>query len=182
MLLASQDGYYFITPDNGILSMIFPGGLSDTRLCFEFPGPTRFIDWLEKAGAVIETIRTNTVDQFTPYVVKDLPQPQPQLTRSGIECSIRYIDRYGNVTLEITQEQFEAFAGGRPFTIQIIGMQDIQELSCNYSDVSKGQPLCRFNSAGFLEIALNHAPAASLLGIGSQNSGSLHYQAIRIFF
>jgi S-adenosylmethionine hydrolase len=57
-------------------------------------------------------------------------------------------------------------------------VQEITTVSHNYNDVPKGNALCRFNSAGFMEIALNHDNAAALLGL---NTGT-RYPAIRIFF
>ena len=41
---------------------------------------------------------------------------------------------------------------------------DINTISTGYNDVPRGAPLCSINNAGFLEIALNHAPAATLPG------------------
>ena len=61
-------------------------------------------------------------------------------------------------------------------------MDDITALSNNYNDVENGEPLCRFNSTGYLELALNHAPAASLLGLDSFNTSNLRYQTIKIYF
>ena len=100
----------------------------------------------------------------------------------GVECNILYIDRYENVVLDITKTQFDAMVKGRPFKIKIMRMDDITTVSNNYNDVAKDEPLCRFNSAGFLEIAFNHAPAATSLGLGSFSTGNLRYQTIKILF
>jgi len=59
---------------------------------------------------------------------------------------------------------------------------DITSVSNNYNDVPQGAPLCRFNNAGFMEIALNHGSAASLLGLNAGNTSNLGYRTIRIFF
>jgi len=44
-------------------------------------------------------------------------------------------------------------------------MDPIDGLSFKYHDVPEGEPLCRFNSDGLLEVAINLGKAATLLGI-----------------
>jgi hypothetical protein len=95
---------------------------------------------------------------------------------------VLYIDRYKNVVLSITRKQFEKIAANRPFTIKLRKVGDITALSARYNDVPEEAPLCRFNSAGFMEIAINHGHAASLLGLDTIEASELKYQSIRIFF
>lgn len=184
MLLAETGGYFFIAPDNGVLSLAFGTDLENTWLCFEFSKPYVFGNWINNAGRVIELLHTvgQTVP-FAPYSVKEAPRHlQPKVMRDGIDCNVLYIDRYGNVTLDITKSQFDELVKKRPFKIRVMKAEDITTISNNYNDVPEGAPLCRFNDAGFLEIALNHAPATALLGLGSNNAGNLRYQTIKIFF
>ncbi len=138
---------------------------------------------MNDAGKVVEAMQSGSIAQFAvckPKMARRLLQPQ--VTPLGVDCNILYIDRYENVVLDITKTQFDEYARGRPFRIKIMRMQDITTISSNYNDVPNGEPLCRFNDAGFLEIALNHAPAASLFGLGSYSTSNLRYQTIRIFF
>jgi len=183
MVLAEKDGYYFIAPDNGILGLAFGGEQGQTRLCAEFMNGCSFKDWVNSVGEVVGSINAGGINSFEFCEAKSAKRLlQPQAMPLGIDCNILYIDRYENVVLDITRRQFEEYVKGRAFRIKVMRMQDITTISNNYNDVAEGEPLCRFNSAGFLEIALNHEPAASLLGLGSINQGSLRYQTIRIFF
>jgi hypothetical protein len=86
------------------------------------------------------------------------------------------------VVLDITRDQFEQTLAGRPFSMRIMRMPDITEISENYNDVPEGMPLCRFNMAGFMEIAVNHGHALDLLGLGSFNPADIRYQVVRVFF
>lgn len=178
MLLAEKDGYFFIAPDNGILSLGFGSTLERAVLCHEFSKPFIFQDWVNTAGEVIAAISTGTTGAYAPCDLKAASRPQLNIIDRGIECNILYIDRYGNIVLDITRPQFEELLQNRPFRIVMRKVQDITTVSNNYNDVSVGNALCRFNSAGFMEIALNHDNAATLLGL---NTG-LRYPAIRIFF
>ena len=183
MLLAEKDGYYFIAPDNGILPLAFGSEMDSTLLCFEFAGQYSFSDWMKNAGKVTEAIAQERISQFKHCEVKMARRLlQPQVMPLGIDCNVLYIDRYENVVLDITRKQFDEYVKDRPFRIKVMRLEDITTISSNYNDVPGGKPLCRFNSAGFLEIALNHEPIASLLGLGSYSTGNLRYQTIRIFF
>ena len=183
MLVAEKDGNYFIAPDNGILPLAFGTSLENTRLCFEFSKPYSFNEWINDAGKVIEALQQGSIVGFVPCDIEKAPRIlQPRILPDGVECNILYIDRYENVVLDITKEQFEVMIKGRPFKIQIMRTEEITSVSNNYNDVEQDEPLCRFNSAGFLEIAFNHAPAASSLGLGSFSTGNLRYQTIKILF
>lgn len=184
MLLTEKDGFYFIAPDNGVLPLAFGASITNTRLCRQFDKPYTFKDWITTASTLIATIQqSNGSLPYEPCDIKSLPSPlRPNATHLGIECTILYIDRYENIVLDITRAQFNELVQGRPFKIKILRLQDITTVSNNYSDVPNGEPLCRFNSAGFLEIALNHDKAASLLGLSGINTGNLRYHGIRIFF
>ena len=183
MLLAKKGDYYFIVPDNGILSLAFGGEWDSTQLCFEFAERYSFNEWIDSAGKVIAALTAGNTSRFKACEVRMARRLlQPQVMPLGIDCNILYIDRYENVVLDITRKQFDEYIQGRPFRIKVMRMQDITSISNNYNDMPEGEPLCRFNSAGFLEIALNHEGAASLLGLGSYSSGNLRYQTIRIFF
>ena len=184
LLLAQKDGHYFIAPDNGVLSLAFGAGLENKWSCFEFSGKYAFSNWVDSAGKVIAAIEKKSIAQFTSCDIKMARRLlQPQAVARGLACNILYIDRYENVVLDITRTQFDEYVQGRPFKIQMALVdEDITVISNNYNDVPAGEPLCRFNSAGFLEIALNHGSAAALLGLGSYSAGNLRYQTIRIFF
>jgi S-adenosyl-L-methionine hydrolase (adenosine-forming) len=184
ILLAEKEGHFFIAPDNGILPLAFGKEVENTRLCLEFSKPHLFSKWINSAGEVIKVLHQHPDNMpFKLCEVKEIPRLlQPQAVLYGIDCNVLYIDRYENVVLNIMKQQFEETIKNKPFKIKILRLPDITTISNNYNDVPDGVPLCRFNNAGFLEIALNHAPAASLLGLGHNNGGNLRYQTIRIFF
>jgi S-adenosylmethionine hydrolase len=185
ILLAEKEGHFFIAPDNGILVLAFNAEIGNVRACKEFKPPYLFSEWINDAGKIIEKLWAGDEIglHFPLCEIKQthrLLQPQPG--PHGVDCNIMYIDRYENVVLDITRAQFEEIVKNRPFRIKIMRAEDITRISDNYNDVNPGEPLCRFNNAGFLEIAFNHAPAASFLGLNSFSSGNLRYQTIRIFF
>jgi hypothetical protein len=59
---------------------------------------------------------------------------------------------------------------GRKFSLYFKRNDPITELSGNYCDVEIGEQLCLFNTAGFLEIAINMGRAATLLGLKADDT------------
>ena len=89
--------------------------------------------------------------------------------------------------LVITRKQFEEQRKGRAFKIVFKRDEVIDKLSNNYSDVPKSDKLAFFNSAGYLEIAINNGNAAGLFGLQgfSENqtlNNKIFYQTVRIHF
>lgn len=185
MLVGEKDGYFFIAPDNGILSLAFAEGMERIRFCREFEQPHRFSDWIQTAGKVMAALQDENSGEitFSDCDVKKVPRLlQPKVMPDGVDCNVLYIDRYENIVLDMTRVQFDEIVRNRPFRIKIMRKDDIVAVSNNYNEVPVGEPLCRFNTAGFLEIAFNHGQAANSLGLESFSAVNLRYQTIKLFF
>lgn len=160
---------YFIGPDNGIFSLIF-GTL---------PAETYVIDGY-LADASLPAIYTRAVAHIAggkPFYEVGLPTTkfterlafQPVIGPDYIRGTVTFVDRYDNVTTNITRDRFEEVGQDRPFQLLIKRMQPLCTLSERYHDVPQGEPLCRFNSDGLLEVAINTGRAASLLSINEED-------------
>jgi len=109
-----------------------------------------------------------------------------------IEGQIIFIDHFENVIVNITQEQFEQQRKGRRFKIVFKRDEIIERISGSYADVPQGEKLVLFNSAGYMEIAINKGNAAGLFGLKGYNESSqqvssmvqnrLFYQTVKVFF
>jgi len=182
MLLAEKDGSLFIVPDNGILPLAFGQEIIDTCLVHEFTGSFVFGDWINIVGGTVKAINTDGNLPYPPATIRNVPGTLlPKAMPDGFDCNILYIDRYENVVLDITKSQFEAIVGNHPFRIKVMRQTDLTVICNNYNDVPEGHPLCRFNLAGFLEIAINRGRAASFLGLSSDQAANLRYRTIKIF-
>ena len=67
------------------------------------------------------------------------------------------------MVVNITREEFEEQRKGRSFKIVFKRDEVIEKISETYADVQEGEKLALFNSAGYLEIAINKGNAAGLL-------------------
>jgi hypothetical protein len=126
----------------------------------------------------------------TAYIEKN--PLRPMLGEDWIEGQIIFIDNFENVVVNITQEQFEQQRKGRRFKIVFKRDEVIERISGSYADVPQGEKLVLFNSAGYMEIAINKGNAAGLFGLKgfSENSTAvsslvqnrLFYQTVKVFF
>jgi S-adenosylmethionine hydrolase len=90
---------------------------------------------------------------------------RPLLGEKFIEGQIIFIDNFENVIINITKEEFEEQRRGRSFNIVFKRDETIDKISESYADVSESEKLALFNSANYLEIAVNKGNAAGLFGL-----------------
>ena len=192
LLLAVHKEQYLLCADNGLLSMILEGrpemviglpldktAVKNTLYCVRVMGNA--IHQLTQ-GAGLLSIGTPD-PAFT-----EKNHLRPLLDNNYIEGQIIFIDNFENVVINITHEQFEEQRRGRSFRIVFKRDETIDRISESYADVPKGEKLALFNSAGYLEIAINKGNAAGLFGLkgfSEKAAGmptSLYYQTVKVFF
>jgi S-adenosylmethionine hydrolase len=196
MLLAEHNGHYIGCADNGLLTMILEevpqkvvalkldkNQQKNTLYCTAVFAKV-FSDLLQgkKIG--------ETGDAGISIRVKN--PLRPMLGNNWIEGQIIFIDNFENVIVNIHKDEFEEQRKGRSFKIVFKRDEVIDRISETYADVSEGEKLALFNSAGYLEIAINKGNAAGLLGLQSfaekqvQQSqymkSRLFYQTVKVYF
>lgn len=164
-LISRYNSQYIICPDNGLFSLIDPEFCEpvyqlyyDGRAKHHFFLKDIFIDvavQLSKTKTLKDVgILTNDfykAFQFESFVSGNV------LRGKGI-----YVDDFGNIITNITEEQFNSIIGSRNFSITLPGVR-INKIVSTYDDVKQGQPLVLFNSFGNLEVAINGKSALKML-------------------
>ncbi len=197
MLLAEHNGHYIGCADNGLLTMILeevPQKVVALPLEKTQQKNTLYcINVFAKAfneiagGKKIE----ETGDAGVSIQVKN--PLRPMLGNNWIEGQIIFIDNFENVIVNINKEEFEEQRKGRSFTIVFKRDEVIDKISETYADVNEGEKLALFNSAGYLEIAINKGNAAGLFGLQGfserqqqhaqqYNTNRLFYQTVKVYF
>lgn len=185
LLLCEKEGHYFLAPDNGLLALAFGDDLEKVWTCYELTEPAIFKDWLHETGRIIRQLQEQgqVPAGLPPCALRNAPKHlQPLVDHDTVECHVIHIDRYENVVVNITREQFDRIGKGRSFRIHFMRDEEISDLSNNYFNVREGEKLCRFNATGFLEIAINRGKAASLFGFRLNREHHLIYSTIKIYF
>lgn len=193
LLLAFHNGQYILCADNGLLTMIAEG---KPELVIGLPmekSITKNALYITRIfGKIIQHIvngeSLHKIGNSEIEIVEKNPL-MPLLGENWIEGQIIFIDHFENVVINITREAFEQQRKGRSFSIAFKRDEVIDRISETYADVDEGEKLALFNSAGYLEIAINKGNAAGLLGLqGYSEKQSAHlqnrlfYQTIRVHF
>jgi len=197
LLLAEHNGHYIGCADNGLITMILeekPQKLIalplDKMAVKNVLYCTKIFALAIHAlnnGKSLETLGDATVEIQIKNALR------PLLSNDWIEGQIIFIDNFENVIVNITKEYFEKERRGRDFKIVFKRDEIIDRISETYADVLDGEKLAIFNSAGYLEIAINKGNAAGLLGLQGfseqQQQGNnqfannrLFYQTVKVFF
>jgi len=196
LLLSFHNNQYFLCADNGLLNMILEekpemvigipldkSAIKNTTYCAGVMG--KVVNQLAQG----ESIKNIGIPDIS-YIEKN--HLRPLLDNNWIEGQIIFIDNFENVIVNITREQFEEQRKGRSFRIVFKRDEVIDRVSETYADVQAGEKLALFNSAGYLEIAINKGNAAGLFGLKgfsektSKAEGilqnQLFYQTVRVYF
>ena len=171
-LAIETEDYYFVAPDNGVLSIAIER--EKVIKIIELSKPEYFINKVSNTfhgrdifapisanlslGVDIDLLGNRLSD-----IVK-ISNPKPQFTDDKMIGEIIYIDRFGNLITNISMELIEKFANDKKIAIKV-GNKTICQISRSYADVSVGKLLAIFNSFGKLEIALNSASASKILSV-----------------
>lgn len=182
-IMYHKKGQYIISADNGFLPFTFS---RDDIHAYELPVKAAdYYDWVQQVAHFLGTWRNDT------SYLETLPKVSPLITSKSvatifkddtIETFVIHIDNYCNIILNITKDQFESARRGRKFEVQFARSEKLEKLYANYQDVEKSSALCRFNSDGYMEIAIRNGKASELLGMHVYNSDNLIYNTIKIVF
>jgi S-adenosyl-L-methionine hydrolase (adenosine-forming) len=177
-LAFKHEDHYFVGPDNGIFTLIFPNWIPPQYIA-ELPfGGLNFKPVstviAEVVGAIangqaLESLGSEAIDTVQRIML------QPVISQNQIRGSVIHIDNYDNVILNITRNLFEKIGKDRPFQLFFKRHEPITELSKYYNNVPIGETLCLFNS-NYLEIAINMGKAAELLSLKIEDTVHVNFQ------
>lgn len=192
LLLAYHRNQYIICADNGLLPMI----LEETpemviSLPLDKTATKNTLYCTKVMGHAVQKLHSGaplTSIGEPDAVYMDRTPLRPLLGDNWMEGQILFIDHFENIIVNITHEQFEEQRKGRSFKIVFKRDEVINAISETYANVKEGEKLALFNSAGYLEIAINKGNAAGLFGLqgftekSHQQQTRLFYQTVRIQF
>jgi len=164
---ARADGHFFLAPDNGLLTLLFEHLADEDVRVLSDPEPAHFPGKNAFSAAAAHLVAGSPFEEIGlpagPLVERIGLRPVIMPTR--IRGTVIHIDNFENALVNISRDTFENAAQGRPFSLFFKRNDPISRLSQRYCDVPVGEPLCLFNSAGLLEIAVNMGRASTLLGL-----------------
>jgi len=108
------------------------------------------------------------IDQLHKYAVKITANSPwlPVVEDNSISGRIIYIDSYENAISNISHELFDKVGLGRRFEIFVKSKHyKLNTINHGYMETEPGDLMALFNSINFLEVAIVHGSAGSLLGL-----------------
>lgn len=193
-VLAYHQGQYYGCTNNGLLPMVLQAQPEAAVLLpMEDAGNYNVLAWAAAYAKAIEAISQGKPLEKIGTPLPHLEEMHRLLPNYGpdfIDGRIIFIDRFQNVVVNITRQNFEEIGRGRPFAISFGANENITRLSQGYPEAGEGKLLAFFNAVGNLEIAINKGNAAGLFGLQTFNSNAnqdfiksrMFYQTVRIVF
>jgi hypothetical protein len=171
-LAAEGDGYRFVGPDNGVLSLALDTlascnvrELTNARYRRATVSPTfEGRDWFAPvagwlaSGLPIESLGPTVAD------IERVRLPRPRMALESIEGEVLRVDHFGNLVTNIDRASLAEAVGESP-RILVAG-HVLDGLAETYAAVERGALCALFGSTGHLEIAASGGSAAAVLNAG----------------
>ena len=167
-LCVVTDRALLVGPDNGLLSLAAGGArriveLTDERF-FLSPRSATF-HGRDVFAPVAAALATGTDPGTLGRAASDMERlsvPVAVPVPEGLRGQVIYVDRFGNLTTNITEEALAAFPRSH-LSISIAGVR-LRGIAASYGAAPRGQAVAVVNSWGLLEIAVRDGSASAVLG------------------
>jgi hypothetical protein len=173
-ILASSDGFHFVAPDNGVLSMVYA---KEERIhvrhitsehYFRQPVSNTFHGrdiFAPVAAYLAKQVDSHKFgDEIEDFVKFAAPRPKPA-GENKIRGVVLKIDRFGNLVTNVTAADVPALFAAKPGAFKIVvGRGEITDIRTAYAEGGPGEVFGILGSMGYLEIVANRAAAAQITG------------------
>ncbi|MEO0191951.1 MAG: SAM-dependent chlorinase/fluorinase [candidate division WOR-3 bacterium] len=160
-LVASWHDYFFVAPDNGILSPF----MDENFRAFEIPVPPTASPTFHARDVFAPAARALALGEKPENLGHPCPSPlhcaflSPRETEGGIRGRVIMRDRFGNLITDVPASMVE----GKGFVV-LAGGVEIHPAR-TYGDAERGQPIALIGSGGFLELSVREGDASAALGL-----------------
>lgn len=172
LLAARYEGQIILAPDNGLVSLVHRDfsldelySIENTRL-FRSEVSTTFHGRDILAPIAGNLARGLAMDNVGPPLeqleILNLEKANP-LPSGGIEGQVLYVDRFGNMITNISEDELSVMYPNFEGLQVHVGPLRIGPLRTTYADVAEGEIVAVVGSTGMVEIAVNQGNAATQL-------------------
>jgi S-adenosylmethionine hydrolase len=182
-IIASTDGYHFVAPDNGVLSMVYA---REERVhvrhitsdhYFRMPVSNTFHArdiFAPVAAYLAKQVDSHKFgDEIEDFVRFASPKPKA-VDENRLRGVVLKVDRFGNLITNVRPEDAPMLFGTDAAAFKIVvGSKEITDIRTSYAEGSPGEVFGILGSMGFLEIVANRAAAAQLTGAGKGSEVSI---------
>jgi S-adenosyl-L-methionine hydrolase (adenosine-forming) len=169
--------YFFVGPDNGIFSNVLANEtIKEIREIKNLPFISETVSgtfhgrdvFAPCAGFISAGKKFSDIGPVLDNV-KYLDYPKVRTETMSLSGEVVFIDSFGNMITNISEQALNSFTGGKPIEIYFAA-EHFKKISNHYSEIPIGNPLVLFGSSGYLEISMNGGSAASyfMTSIGAE--------------
>lgn len=172
VLLCKHEGHYFLTFDNGILSLAFGNTPHETYQINDELTEGDSLLFEHCLGRVINLLLTEYKPSDFAHLTTNAVHYralQPVVGPGSIRGTVVYIDNYGNAITNISAKMFGDFTTGKKYSV-LVNVGSTKAVGTRYNDVEEGEMVCLINTSGYLEIAINKGKAVNLLGLKEEST------------
>lgn len=171
-IIVKTKNYYFVAPDNGVLSLALKD--KPPTEIFEITNPKYFLkptsdtfhgrDIFSPVAAYLS--KGEDISKFGKRIksYQELYLPEVKITPKILTGEIIYIDRFGNLISNIDKHLLRNFIRDKKFRISIKN-KTLDRISNSYSKGAKLKPVALIDSFNYLEIAINCGSAHDYLKV-----------------
>ncbi len=177
IILLKTDNYYFLAPNNGILSPIADS--HPKAQVWAINRPDLYIKPLSKTfhgRDIFAPIAAHLIQGEPPDFMGiqldledlthlQLPNPLLDYSKGQLNGTVVDIDTFGNIITNITIDDINKLAIQQADLTIEINNRELRGIASCYSTRPPGEALAIFNSAGSLEIAINQGRANDILHV-----------------
>ena len=178
IMKTKKRNYYFIAPDNGLLTLVAEEygvdklvEISNEKYFFRKKYSTTFHgrDIFSPAAAYLS--KGVSLEEFGPEIedINLFRYKKPEIKNGNIEGEIVFFDTFGNVQTNIPAELGDTlFKKDDEITIYFENRKIKAYYERIFGDVLPGELLIHPESSGFLEIAVNQGNAKDIMGLENE--------------
>ena len=187
LALRDAEGRHYVGPDNGLLLPAVDrfGGVAAAH---ELANPDYALQPVSRtfhgrdlfAPAAAYLARGVALDDLGPPIAADalvrLDVPVPDLAPSGIAATALYVDRFGNVQLNVTRAHLDdaRLVPGRRVEVEIAGVRDEVVVARTFADAADGTSILFEDSYRNVALAVSGGSAAARYGARAGDPILLH--------
>ncbi len=164
VIAAEVEGHFFITPDNGLISLI-----SEWE-----PEKVVLLPAAGKGFVARDVMAPAALNLANGALLEELGDPAPDIkayarrkvkaNRQEIMGHVMHVDHYGNLITNIPRHDFDILSKDKTYTIKF-GRESARHITRSLSEVEPGDCYVTFNHLDLLEIGIRHGRAQQLLGL-----------------
>ena len=187
LALVDGEGRRYVGPDNGLL-LVAAERFGGVTAAHELANPEYALQPVSRtfhgrdlfAPAAAHLARGVALDDLGPPVAPDalvrLELPQPELGGGEVVATALYVDRYGNVQLNLTGEHLRQLgvSPGTRLELELDGQRRDLVAARTFADAPAGTTILYEDSYGAVALAVNSGNAADALGARVGESVRIH--------